>query len=128
MPAHRDPSDDTADLEAYLPLRPIDFHVLLVLTHGDLHGYAMVREVDRSSDGRIRLEPGNLYRYLRGLSERKLVEAVGRRASSEADDERRRYYRITELGRRVLAAEAARMRRLAAEAARQVVLPDAAGP
>ena len=53
------------DVDAKLPLRPVDFHILLVLTDGELHGYGIVKEIEARSEGRIRLEPGNLYRYVR---------------------------------------------------------------
>ena len=95
----------------HLPLKPIDFHILLVLTEGDLHGYGIVKEIEGRSDGRIRLEPGNLYRYIRRLVDEELVEPADRRPTDD-DSERRRYYAVTELGREVLAAEVTRMRSL----------------
>ena len=111
------------DVHAALPLRPVDFHILLVLTDGALHGYGIVKEIESRSDGRIRLEPGNLYRYVRRLVEGGMVERAGRKASAEASDERRRYYRVTRFGRRVLAAEAMRMRKLVAAAEARITLP-----
>ena len=122
MTAARAPSS----VDALLPLKPVDFHVLLVLTDGELHGYAMVKEIEERSDGRIRLEPGNLYRHLRRLVDDALVAPSSRRRASEGGDERRRYYRVTAFGRRVLAAEAARMRALAAAAEARVGVPPAA--
>ena len=106
--------------EDELPLKPVDFHILLVLTDGELHGYGMVKEIERRSDGRIRLEPGNLYRYLRRLVDGGMVEPAERRAvtgasgrPADSDPRRRRYYRVTPYGRQVLLADAARMRALA---------------
>lgn len=102
------------DPERRLPLKPVEFHVLLVLTEGALHGYGIVRKIEVHSEGRLRVEPGNLYRHLRRLVEDGLVEPAERRPVGDTGDERRRYFCITAFGRRVLAADAARMRRLAA--------------
>ncbi len=90
-------------------LSPIEFHVLLALAREPLHGYAMIVETERSTEGRIRLEPGNLYRALRRMRQRGLVAETGRRPAPESGDERRRYYRITAHGRRLAAEETARM-------------------
>ena len=111
------------DVDASLPLRPVDFHILLVLTDGELHGYGIVKEIEARSEGRIRLEPGNLYRYVRRLVEGGIVEPAERKASVDTADERRRYYRVTSFGRRVLAAEAMRMRTLVAAAEARITLP-----
>lgn len=115
-----------ARVAKHLPLKPIDFHILLVLTDGDLHGYGIVKEIEVRSDGRIRLEPGNLYRYIRRLVDEDLVEPSGRRADS-TDSERRRYYAVTRFGRDVLAAEAMRMRTLVLAAEARVTLPPGRG-
>ena len=109
-------------VDSELPLKAVDFHILLTLTDGPLHGYGIVKGIEeRSADG-IRLEPGNLYRYVRRLVEAGMVEAAGRRPTREGSSERRRDYRITPFGRRVLAAEAERMRALLAMAASRVPL------
>ncbi|MDA0329333.1 MAG: PadR family transcriptional regulator [Gemmatimonadetes bacterium] len=110
-------------LAAHLPLRPVDFHILLVLTDGDLHGYGIVKEIQERSQGRIQLEPGNLYRHIRTLVEAGMIEAAERRPSGGGGDERRRYYRVLPFGREVLAADAMRMRALVAAAAARVSLP-----
>jgi DNA-binding PadR family transcriptional regulator len=115
--------DATRDPEAHLPLRAVDFHILLVLADGELHGYGIVKEIEATSDCRIRLEPGNLYRYVRRLVEQGLIEPGGRRAAPHGGDERRRYYGMTPFGRSVLAAEALRMRALVAAAGAKVALP-----
>ena len=104
------------DPHSYLPLRAVDFHVLLVLTGHELHGYGIVKEIESRSGGRLRLEPGNLYRYIRRLVQEGMIEAAARRPAADALQERRRYYRVTSFGRQVLAAEASRMRSLAAAA------------
>jgi DNA-binding PadR family transcriptional regulator len=111
------------DIDRWLPLRPVDFHILLVLTDAPMHGYGMVKEIEARSGGRIRLEPGNLYRYLRRLVDGGLVAPDVRRLARDSDDERRRYYRITSLGKRVLGAEGARMRALATAVEARVPLP-----
>ena len=105
-----------ASPDDHLPLKPVDFHILWVLADGDLHGYGIVKEIEARSDARIRLEPGNLYRYLRRLVDAGLVRPAGRK---QADgEERRRYYGVTAAGRAVLAAEVGRMRALAQAAER----------
>lgn len=106
-----------------LPLRPVDVHILLVLTDGELHGYGIVKEIETRSEGRVRLEPGNLYRHIRRLVEDDLVQPAARKAAAHAGDERRRYYCVTPFGRRVLAAEATRMRSLVTAAEARVDLP-----
>jgi DNA-binding PadR family transcriptional regulator len=85
------------------PLKPAELFVLAALRAAPLHGYGLVQEVAARSQGRIRIRPGNLYRVLDRLLERGLIE-VHERASAE--DERRTYYRMTPLGRRVAQAEA----------------------
>jgi DNA-binding PadR family transcriptional regulator len=116
---------DHTDIERQLPLKPIDFHVLLVLTEGARHGYGIVKQIEARSEGRIRLQPGNLYRYLRRLVDEGLVKPADRRPvvanagepqAGEAAEARRRYYEVTPLGRRVLGAEVDRMRALVAAA------------
>ena len=103
-----------------LPLRPVDFLVLLMVAPGERHGYGIMQDVLKHTEGRIELEAGSLYRTIRRLGEQGLLEESARRPTAGADDERRRYYRLTSLGRKVVAAEAARLRALVrlAEAAR----------
>ena len=109
------PADRRAP-EEFLPLKPDAFHVLLVLLHGERHGYAIMREASERSDGRVELQAGALYRLLGRLLDDGLVAESQRRPAAEADDERRRYYRVTSLGRRTIAAEADRMASLASAA------------
>jgi DNA-binding PadR family transcriptional regulator len=94
------------DIESHLPLRPVEFFVLAVLKDGPRHGYGIVQEVGRRTADRIRIRPGNLYRVLDRMLERGLLEVAERRVVRGLDEERRTYYRITPLGRRVVAAEA----------------------
>lgn len=99
-----------------LPLRPVVFHVLLSLADGERHGYAIVQDIIERSTGRIRLEPGNLYRHLKFMLDERLIEESERRPVPDKDDERRRYYRLTKLGRQVALAETARLEALAVDA------------
>jgi DNA-binding PadR family transcriptional regulator len=97
-------------------LKPDAFFVLLVLLQGERHGYAIMQEALAQSESRVDLRAGVLYRLLARLLREGLIAESGRRPAADADDERRRYYRITALGRRVMAAEAERMASLAAAA------------
>lgn len=112
-----------ADPTSFLPLKPTDYQILFVLFGRELHGYAMVKAIEERTDGRVRLEPSNLYRRIRRLMTDGLVEESDDRPVPELDDERRRYYGLTELGRAVLAAEARRMRALVSEAEEARLLP-----
>ncbi len=115
------------DLSSHLPLKPVFFLILLVLVDGERHGYGIVKEIAERSGGAMRLEPGNLYRFIRRLMETAMVAESAKRRTPESADERRRYYRITEFGKRVFAAEAARMKSLVSEAEARVLLPGADG-
>ncbi len=99
-------------LDKHLPLKPVDFLILLALVDGDRHGYGILRDIEETTSGGVRLDAGNLYRTLRRLMIQRLVERGERRPAPDADDERRRYYRLSDLGRQVLAAEAQRLERL----------------
>lgn len=103
-----------ADARALLPLTPIVFQVLLALSGGDRHGYAIIREVDQRTDGLIVLRTGTLYTVLKRLLELDLVEESPRRPVPDEDDERRRYYRVTAFGKAVTEAEARRLEALVA--------------
>jgi DNA-binding PadR family transcriptional regulator len=99
------------------------FHILLALAGGERHGYAIMREVAAQSGGRMRLGPGTLYGSLRRLVEDGLIEETETRPDPALDDERRRYYRLTEEGRRVAQAEAERLDILAQAARARGLLP-----
>ncbi|HEV2669796.1 MAG TPA: PadR family transcriptional regulator [Gemmatimonadales bacterium] len=98
-----------ASPESFLPVPAATFHILLALADGDLHGYAIMKNVAQRSDGAVRLGPGTLYGALRRLLQARLVEESGKRADPERGDERRRYYRLTPLGLAVARAEARRL-------------------
>jgi DNA-binding PadR family transcriptional regulator len=94
------------ELSPYLPLSPAVLHILLALAAEDRHGYGIMQEVARQSSGEYKLGPGTLYDNLQRLMNQGIVDEVPRTA---ADDPRRRYYRLTSLGRRVLSAEVGRL-------------------
>jgi DNA-binding PadR family transcriptional regulator len=102
MPQGRPPS-------SFLPLTPVAFEILLALAGGEAHGYAILQEIERRSDGRLAPHAGSLYRAIARLVDDDLIEELDERPDPQADDERRRYYRLTALGREVAAAEAVRL-------------------
>ncbi len=91
-----------------LPLTPVAFDILLALLEGEAHGYAIMRAVQDRTDGATSLHAGTLYRALARLVDAGMIEELDE-APAGASDERRRYYRVTGLGRRVAAAEARRL-------------------
>jgi DNA-binding PadR family transcriptional regulator len=95
------------------PLKPDLFHILLALEESERHGYGIIKEVERSTDGQIRLEPSPLYRRLKRLLDEGIVEESEKRPAPELDDERRRYYRLSASGRQLVTAEARRLVALA---------------
>ena len=117
--------DEARVPDGYLPLTPAVLDIVLALGDDELHGYGIMREVRRRTDGRRRLAPGTLYRSLRQMQERGLVEESLERPVPSLDDERRRYYRLTELGRRVAAAEVERLEGLVRAARSKGLSPSA---
>jgi len=97
------------DPESFLPLRPACFYVLAVVAEGDKHGYGIMQDIERKTEGKVSLGPGTLYRTIKQLLEWGLLKEVSRRPTAELDDERRRYYRVTGVGRCTLAAEVERL-------------------
>jgi DNA-binding PadR family transcriptional regulator len=96
-------------VESLLPLTPAVFHILLALADGEAHGYAMMQEVGRRSGGTVKLGPGTLYGAIGRLLADDIIEESEERPDPDMDDTRRRYYRLTKLGERVLAAETDRL-------------------
>src|ERR1700741_1911284 len=107
------------DPENLLPLRPSVFHILLALSDGDLHGYGIMQEVVEHTAGQIRLGPGTLYGAIKRLLGGGLIIEADERPDPELDDERRRYYRLTDYGRQVLKAEVQRISRMVSVAQRK---------
>ena len=95
--------------EGYLPLTPAVLDIMVALGVEQMHGYAIMQEVRRRTEGERRLAPGTLYRSLRQMEQRGWVVEAEERPEPGLDDERRRYYRLTELGRRVALAELERL-------------------
>ncbi len=96
----------------FKPLRPVELEVLLCLADEERHGYAIMQETAERTDGALRLDPGTLYRALERMRKAGLVEESTRRPDPAADDERRRYYRVTHLGRKVVRSELRRLEEL----------------
>lgn len=109
--------------ETFLPLRAVEFHILLALAPGARHGYGILQDTLRRTEGQLLLEPGTLYRALRRLLADGLVEEGEPEGSRDRDDERRRYYHLTALGRQVAAAEVERMDALVAAARASGLVP-----
>lgn len=99
--------------QRFVPLKGDVFQILLALEDTERHGYAILKEIERATGGDLRLAPSPFYRKLKRLEEEGLVEEADERPAPELDDERRRYYRLTPLGREVVAAEAYRLVELA---------------
>jgi DNA-binding PadR family transcriptional regulator len=110
---------------ALLPLTPAVFHILLVLSEGRSHGYAIMRAVDELTGGQMRLGPGTLYRSIQRMVVDGLLEELDISVDEEDDDERRRYYQLTPFGRSVARAEARRLATLVEAARTRKLLPGA---
>jgi DNA-binding PadR family transcriptional regulator len=100
------------DPQKYLPLKTQWFHIMLSLAGGEQHGYGIMQEVLDRTAGKVRLWPATLYGSIKRLIEADLIEESDNRPEPELDDARRRYYRLTPLGRRVLGAECDRLQDL----------------
>ena len=98
--------------QKFVPLKTQWFHILLTLAGGEQHGYGIMQEVLNRTHGKVRLWPATLYGSIKRLIEADLIEGSDKRPSPEEDDTRRRYYRLTALGRRVLDAECDRLQEL----------------
>lgn len=114
------------DSNVSTPLSPAAFSILLALKEGEKHGYLILREVAERTQGQVRLLPGTLYNLLKRMLEDGWIEELEARPDPELDDERRRYYRLSGLGERVLNQEARRLESLV-QLARQYGLPGPAG-
>ncbi len=112
-------SSQPVDPNDQLPLHPLEFRVLLVLMDGDLHGYGIAREIERRDTSLGKIFPTNLYRRLRDMSERGLID----RLAASSDGEQRRQFRLTKLGRLVAKAEARRLENLLLDARQHDLLP-----
>ena len=103
-----------SNAEPFGPLTPSMFHVLLALAGDDLHGYAILKDVELRTGGKVRLSTGTLYGIIKRLLNDGLIVELRSRPAESEDDERRRYYRLTPQGRQVAAAEAERLEKVVA--------------
>jgi len=110
--------------EDFLPLTPAVLGILLSLAGEERHGYGIMQEVERRTDGKTSLGPGTLYRSIKQMLARGLIEESEERPDPELDDRRRRYYRLTGLGRRVAVAEVERLESLVGTAREKGLYPD----
>lgn len=118
------PNPDPASVETFLPLQPYEFQVLMVLSEKPLHGYGIRRATLERTGGKLRLDPGVLYRTLRRLEEAGLIDESDKRPAEDLDDRRRRYYSLTPLGAGVAGAEAKRLEELIARARERELLTE----
>ena len=119
----RPPKIAPAPPESFLPLTPAIYEILLTLADDERHGYAIMSEINQRAADEIRIGPGTLYRSIRRMLEMGLIDESDERPDPALDDERRRYYRLTELGRRVARAESERLARLVTLARQARLLP-----
>lgn len=109
--------------DSFLPLHRDTFHILVSLADRERHGYAVMQDVLERTEGKLRLSPSSLYASIRRLLEQGLIEELAERPDPSHDDERRRYYGLTRLGRDVARAEARRLERLLGDARATGLLP-----
>jgi len=120
MPTRPNPSDE---VEAFLPLPTAVFHILVALADRERHGYSIMQDVSARTDGKVRLSAGTLYSAVRRMLEQGLIEELRDRPDPSSNDERRRYYRLTRLGRRVAIAEARRVNDMLTQARATGLIP-----
>ena len=117
------PNDEQRQPEALLPLTPAVFHILLALADGEKHGYAIMQEISARTGGAMRMGPGTLYGSIQRMLKDGLIIESQERTGPVHGQERRRYYRLTGFGQRVLQAEARRLEQLVHIAHSKHVLP-----
>ncbi len=119
-PRIRSEDDDVAGM---LPLPTAVFHILVALADRDRHGYSIMQDVSARTEGKVRLSPGTLYSAIRRMLEQGLIEELRQSPDPDSDDERRRYYRLTRLGREAALAEARRVNELLQQARATGLIP-----
>jgi DNA-binding PadR family transcriptional regulator len=115
-------TSNTPDPQDMLPLTPVVLHMLLALADGEKHGYAIMKAVEVDTNGQMQIRVGSLYGSIQRMMDASLIEEIDERPVPELDDERRRYYQLTDFGRRVLGAEMRRLSNLVAVAKLKHVL------
>lgn len=98
-------------IASYQPLTPAVYHILLALADGEKYGYAIMKDVEEQTEGKVKMGTGTLYGSIKRMLAAGLIEESDERPTPELDDERRRYYRLTGLGRKVVTAESERLAR-----------------
>jgi DNA-binding PadR family transcriptional regulator len=116
-------SESSDDIQTLLPLPTAFFHILVALADRDRHGYSIMQDVSARTDGKVRLSAGTLYSAVRRMLEQGLIEELRNRPDPSSNDERRRYYRLTRLGRRVAIAEARRVNDMLTQARATGLIP-----
>ena len=115
--------EERREPEDLLPLTPAALNILLALADQERHGYGIMQEVRRRTGGKMRLGPGTLYGSIKRMLENRMIEESDERPDPELDDERRRYYRLTEFGQQVAAAEVGRLEDLVRSAHSKGIAP-----
>ena len=123
MPIHEVSMAPRTRVDAFLPLTTPMLHTLVALADGDKHGYAVLKEIARRTDGAVRLSAGTLYALIRRAEADGLIVETDERPDISLDDERRRYYRLTPLGRKVAAAEIDRLQAIVEMAREKKLVP-----
>jgi DNA-binding PadR family transcriptional regulator len=114
---------DVSDPDSFLPLPTAVFHILVALADRDRHGYSIMQDVAARTDGKVRLSAGTLYSSIRRMLEQGLVEELRDSPDPASQDERRRYYRLTKLGRQAAVADARRLNDLLSQARATGLIP-----
>jgi DNA-binding PadR family transcriptional regulator len=117
------PSESSDEVLSFLPLPTAFFHILVALADRDRHGYSIMQDVSSRTDGKVRLSAGTLYSAIRRMLEQGLIEELRDRPDPASDDERRRYYGLTRLGRTVAVAEARRVNDMLTQARATGLIP-----
>jgi len=120
MALRREPADEP---DTFLPLPTAVFHILVALADRDRHGYSIMQDVSARTDGKVRLSAGTLYSAVARMLEQGLIEELRESPDPENEDERRRHYRVTRLGREVAVAEARRLQDMLTQARATGLIP-----
>jgi len=115
--------EHSEDVDTFLPLPTAVFHILVALADRDRHGYSIMQDVAARTDGKVRLSAGTLYSAVARMLEQGLIEELRESPDPDSDDERRRHYRVTRLGRDVALAEARRLQDMLSQARATGLIP-----
>ena len=115
--------DQAADVDSFIPLPTAVFHILVALADRERHGYSIMQDVTARTGGKVRLSAGTLYSAIRRMLEQGLIEEMRNSPDPASDDDRRRYYRLTRLGRDVALAEARRLTDMLSQARTTGLIP-----